>query len=176
MQQQRQIAPPEVHVLDPYFADDRPWPLVPLRKKEKLGWSKGMLKKRFGSDAPDNYLKMHLTEQQAKMLYAEGYNIGLACCDGVCVIDMDPRNFPEEIRSEPGSGGAYSITVLRKLGFAGSSHQIVRTGGGGVHYIARQIDTISLPKDLPGYPGIEIKTSGHVVAAGSVHPNGKSYR
>lgn len=176
MQQTRQSTPPEVHVLDPYFADDRPWPLVPLRKKEKFGWSKDMLKKRFGASAPDNYLKMHLTEKQAKELYAEGYNIGLACGDGVCVIDVDPRNFPKDIRSEPGAGPAYTIGALKKLGFGGSFAQIVRTGGGGIHLLARQNETISLPKDLPGYPGIEIKTSSHVVTAGCVHPNGKIYR
>jgi hypothetical protein len=84
-------------------------------------------------------------------------NIGLRPPDGIVVVDVDPRN-----------GG--DVSIKDRL----PETWTAETGSGGLHIWLR----------VPGGPlrsslaeGIDLKTSsGYLVAAPSVHPNGSPYR
>ena len=90
--------------------------------------------------------------------------------DGFLVVDVDPRN-----------GGNESYwKLVEDLGgedLALSSGFVLHTGGDGRHIY------FDLPKDdggayvqhLGDYPGIDFKTNGFVVGAGSLHASGNRY-
>lgn len=98
----------------------------------------------------------------------EGLNVGVRLRPMDLVIDADPRNYP---------AGRDSLAELASdigLDFGTCPHVI--TGGGGHHYYLRKPADIPILGTLQKYPGVEFKTAGQqVVAAGSVHPNGKRY-
>jgi hypothetical protein len=88
------------------------------------------------------------------------------CIDDQLVIDVDPRN-----------GGAASLEKLQAdlgLDFAAESGFVVRTGGAGLHIYFKRPSGAYL-QHLPQYPGIDFKTSGFVVGAGSLHASGNEY-
>lgn len=98
----------------------------------------------------------------------EGLNVGVRLCPVDLVIDADPRNYP---------AGRDSLAELASdIGLDLNACPHVITGGGGHHYHLRKPADMPILGTLAKYPGVEFKTSGQqVVAAGSVHPNGKRY-
>jgi len=88
------------------------------------------------------------------------------CIDDQLVIDIDPRN-----------GGNESFDKMVEasgIDFVKESDFVVNTGGGGRHiYFARPPG--SFMQHLPEFPGIDFKTSGFVVGAGSLHASGLTY-
>lgn len=88
------------------------------------------------------------------------------CLDNHLVIDIDPRN---------GGNESYAKLVADTgLDFEALSGFVVATGGGGRHiYFSRPEG--SYLTHLPAYPGIDFKTSGYVVGAGSLHRSGADY-
>ncbi|MFT4159610.1 VapE domain-containing protein [Shinella sp.] len=107
-----------------------------------------------------------LTPKEAMARFSAGRNVGVRLRDTDLVIDVDPRNFAEG--DDP---------LVRLLGdFVLKDAPFVLTGGGGRHLYVRKPAEVAIVHGLPNYPGIEFSTVGRfVVAAGSVHPNGKPY-
>lgn len=88
------------------------------------------------------------------------------CLDNHLVLDIDPRN-----------GGNESYERLVKdtgLDYTSLSGFVVATGGGGKHIYFSRPEGAYLTH-LSGYPGIDFKTSGYVVGAGSLHKSGADY-
>ena len=108
---------------------------------------------------------------EAPMWAASGQNVGVRLADlRLLVLDFDPRN----------AGGRDTLGEFAKtIGLNLASPLRTYTGGGGLHLFYRlpesfQDTTVS---KLPSFPGVEIKTSGQVVCAGSLHPEtGQLYR
>jgi hypothetical protein len=93
-------------------------------------------------------------------------NVGVAIPDGLCVVDVDPRN-----------GGDESFSRLEaELGFPLT--RMAKTGGGGAHLWYRLPEGWALPGKIDGvkYPGIDIKQKGgYVLAPPSNHESGARY-
>lgn len=88
-------------------------------------------------------------------------------CDGYVIIDVDPRN-----------GGMESYKKLckdLKTDFEKESGFVVQTGGGGLHIYFKIDKTIAIQSHLHDYKGIDFKSSGYVVGAGSMHASGNEY-
>lgn len=84
------------------------------------------------------------------------------------VIDSDPRN-----------GGAESLArLLEDVPALGQAGLIVNTGrgDGGKHYYFTVPKELKLKGSHAKYPGIDFKTSGQVVGAGSLHQSGNRYK
>lgn len=99
----------------------------------------------------------------------EGRNGGIRLKADQLVVDIDPRN-----------GGANGwLQLCADLGIDDSKYPKVITGSGGVHlYMSKPEDLLVRDTlDSEDYDGVEFKSTGRqVVAAGSIHPNGKPYR
>ncbi len=108
-----------------------------------------------------------LSLEKAKARLMADANVGVRLRDIDLVIDVDPRNFAEG--DDP---------LARLIAdFALPVSPFVLTGGGGRHLYMRKPADVLIVHGLPEYPGVEFATTGRfVVAAGSVHPNGKPYR
>lgn len=93
-----------------------------------------------------------------------GYGV---LCRGLLVIDVDARN-----------GGIESYEKLvNNVPEILESGMIVETGSGGGsrHLFFSVPDGLSLNQHLEEYKGIDFKSSGFVVGAGSMHKSGKRY-
>lgn len=89
------------------------------------------------------------------------------CIDDQVVIDIDPRN---------GGNGAYKkLCADTGIDFEAVSGFVVATGGGGRHIYFNRPHGVSLRQHLPGYDGLDFKSSGFVVGAGSIHKSGAVY-
>lgn len=107
-----------------------------------------------------------LTPKEAMARLSAGKNVGVRLRDTDLVIDVDPRNFV---------GGVDSFADLA-VDFGLPDAPFVRTGGGGFHHYYQKPADMAVLNELAGYPGVEFKSLGRqVVAAGSVHPNGRPY-
>jgi len=97
-----------------------------------------------------------------------GINAGVRLPASVMVLDVDPRNFPD------GRDSLAELVADMELDLSQAPHVI--TGSGGHHYYFRKPADVDLLDSLESYQGVEFKSLGRqVVAAGSVHPNGKHY-
>lgn len=97
----------------------------------------------------------------------ENANVGVRLPSSLVVLDVDPRNF--------GDGDSLlALQIDTGLDLRGVPH--AATGSGGSHYwFSKPID-VALLDSLEAYPGVEFKSVGRqVVAAGSIHPNGRHY-
>jgi hypothetical protein len=94
-----------------------------------------------------------------------GANAGVRLGERDLVIDVDPKN----------GGDASLARLAAELKLDLSRCPTVRTGSGGAHYYLRRPEGSQLVTNLRSYPGIDFKSSGQVVAPGSVHPNGSRY-
>ncbi|MGC2854156.1 AAA family ATPase [Novispirillum sp. DQ9] len=92
-------------------------------------------------------------------------NIGVAVePSGLVVVDVDPRN-----------GGADTLSDLERQHGPIKSEIEASTGGGGAHFIfTRPPGADRLPASLG--PGVDLKGSGYIIAAPSVHASGGAYR
>ena len=96
--------------------------------------------------------------------FDSGYGV---LCDGLLVIDVDEKN-----------GGAPNYQKLLKvIPEVGESGLIVLTGSGGAsrHLFFKAPKDIKLQQQHKDYKGIDFKSSGFVVGAGSVHKSGRRY-
>lgn len=92
---------------------------------------------------------------------AEGrHNLGVRIPRNLLVVDVDPRNGGDESFARLTADCAVDL----------SGYPSVRTGGGGVHVYLWLPDGFEAVQRHERYPGIDFKTSGQVVAPGSVHP------
>jgi hypothetical protein len=90
--------------------------------------------------------------------YAE-HNIGVACGQGLLVLDFDTKGKP----------GLASLEELELMW--GEITMKVRTPSGGVHLYGAA-DTANIPNSIdsiPGYPGVDVRSDGgYVVGPGSI--------
>lgn len=109
----------------------------------------------------------HWSDEQIETMVQYQAETGFGVClDDHLVIDVDPRN-----------GGNESFAKLQEdlmIDLQKESRFVVATGGGGLHvYFLRPAGAYST--HLHEYPGIDFKTSGFVVGAGSLHITGATY-
>jgi len=94
-------------------------------------------------------------------------NVGVRVPASVVVLDVDPRNFGE---------GDSLLSLQLDTGLDLTGVPRTATGSGGAHYWFSKPTDVRLVDSLPEYPGVEFKSLGRqVVAAGSIHPNGRHY-
>jgi hypothetical protein len=94
--------------------------------------------------------------------FVSDYNPAIACGNGICVLDIDPRN-----------GGDKSLAALIEKHGPLPKTWTVATGGGGLHYYF-SCD----PEQRTGKKqnGIElIAAGGYVLGPTSLHPSGRLY-
>ena len=95
------------------------------------------------------------------------YNIGIACGNGLAVIDIDQH--PED--------GKFGLDTLRAWEKDHGELQptwTVLTGTGGLHYWYKT--ALDFKNVVEVLPGIDIRSKGaYVVAPPSIHPNGTEY-
>ena len=106
------------------------------------------------------------TEPDLLQLESEGLGNFGVLCQGWLIIDIDARN-----------GGVESYQkLLQPLPESQDSGFIVKTGSGGgsqhIYYVL-PLNTPKLRSKHHDYPGIDFKTTGQVVGAGSIHPETK---
>lgn len=106
-----------------------------------------------------------ITAMELSGQFDTGYGV---LCNGFIVVDVDARN-----------GGVESYQQLNEdlNGALLSAAMIVRTGSGGGsrHLYFKAPAGVSLQTKLTNYPGIDFKSSGYVVGAGSLHASGARY-
>lgn len=96
--------------------------------------------------------------------YTTGY--GILVTDGLLVVDVDARN-----------GGLESYAKLVEVvpEIAGCGLIVATGSGGGSKHLFFRTSAESLKTKLEDYPGIDFKSSGFVVGAGSLHASGNTY-
>jgi hypothetical protein len=112
----------------------------------------------------------HWSDEQLETLelmgqFDTGYGV---LVDGLLVVDVDARN-----------GGVSSYAKLLEIipEIAGAGF-IVETGSGGgsQHLYFSLPEPVALVQALPQFKGIDFKSSGFVVGAGSLHASGRRYQ
>ena len=107
----------------------------------------------------DQFDVMELTGQ-----FSTGFGV---LCDGYLIIDIDPRN--------GGNDGYKQLEKDTGINFKDLSKFVVETGGGGWHIYFKHDGAERLHSHLKKYKGIDFKSSGFVVGAGSIHASGNTY-
>lgn len=96
--------------------------------------------------------------------FASGFGV---LCDGYLIIDIDPRN--------GGNDGYDKLVKDTGIDFKNESKFVVETGGGGWHIYFKHSGAERLNGHLKEYKGIDFKSTGFVVGAGSMHASGNTY-
>jgi hypothetical protein len=115
--------------------------------------------------SPRGHVDATSDEASLRDLWSSGMAVAIACeASALVVIDVDPRN-----------GGVESFKKLEAICPLPAT-AAVKTGGGGAHFYYRHPGG-KFPPNLAklGYPGVDIKTRGYVVAPPSLHASGKRY-
>lgn len=114
--------------------------------------------------------------KQLKHWIDVGYNLGYRIGETELVIDLDPRNYVDNIDSESLIAELFGFFDFEELMW---ELPVVRTGGGGFHIyctLPAGVDYKLIRKCVPNLPGVDFKKKGgYVVAAGSRHPDGDFY-
>lgn len=107
---------------------------------------------------------------------AKGLNVGYRLNEKELVVDLDPRNYVDEIDSEQIVADLFNMFDFDELLESTCS---VLTGGGGVHIyltLPDDCDYKLLRKCVKDVPGVDFKKKGgYVVGVGSRHPSGNMY-
>lgn len=109
------------------------------------------------------------SEEQLDCMKSTGQfdtGIGVLVDDHI-IIDVDPRN--------NGLEGYGQLCLDTELDFEELSGFVVRTGGDGLHIYFKRDKAAALVSHLDKYPGVDFKSSGFVVGAGSQHKSGNEY-
>ena len=106
-----------------------------------------------------------------------GYNIGYRISEKEVIVDLDPRNYKEDIDSEEIIADLFGYLDFEELLW---ELPVVKTGGGGYHIyclLPDDVDYKLLRKCVENIPGVDFKKKGgYIVAAGSKHPSGEYYQ
>ncbi len=127
--------------------------VIPLKQKDKrplMEWKE--------------YIKRFPTKNELRQWFSSNPTLNMAVVTGsisnVIVVDIDPKN-----------GGDESMKQLHL-----PPTYIVKTGKNGWHYYYRWQYTTLPPNRKAHLPGVDIQgEKAYVVAASSIHPNGKLY-
>lgn len=111
----------------------------------------------------------HWSDEQLETFEALGhFKTGYGVlCQGWLIIDVDARN-----------GGVESFAKLvERIPEAGQAVFVVNTGSGGgsQHHYFRLSEPVALVQHHHEYPGLDFKSSGFVIGAGSIHASGAEY-
>jgi len=112
----------------------------------------------------------HWSQEQLDFMEESGqFETGFGVsCQGLIVIDVDARN-----------GGVEAFDKLcTDIPEVSDAGLVVSTGSGGGsrHLYFRAPDGVALLQHCKEYPGIDFKSSGFVVGAGSLHASGNRYQ
>ncbi len=95
-------------------------------------------------------------------------NTGWRIDDGWVALDFDPRH---------AFGDDELSMLLAKFDIDPATLPTMDSGGAGVHVYFRVPKGLKFRNAVPGFSAVEVKGLGRfVVAAGSIHPNGRFYR
>jgi len=150
--------------LAPYLAAGMQ--LIPLHRHDHTDVHHGRSRERGKSPIDMNWTKRRYDSAAMAAHMEAGNNVGVRLRAEDLVVDVDPRN-----------GGTESLRrLLDDLGLDLGAYPAVDTGSGGQHlYMSKPAD-VPIRDSLPDYMGVEFKSRGRqVVAAGSIHPNGRRY-
>ena len=153
--------------LRPYL-DAGGWQLIPLHRHDYFDEHRGRKRERGKSPLHAAWTTRFYASAAQVAHLADGGNVGVRLTSEQLVVDVDPRNFP--------GGDDPFRRLCADAGLGPGGHPTVCTGSGGLHlYMTKPADQ-PVVDSLEGYPGVEFKTRGRqVVAAGSLHPNGRTY-
>jgi len=145
--------------------------IIPLhRPKAKLTLPSGVVKEIGKAPLHAKWTtKQYDSKKVLQQCIDEERNAGVRLTDEQLVIDVDPRN----------GGKAGFANLCHDLGIDEDKYPRVYTGSGGWHcYMSKPADLLVRDTlDAEEYAGVEFKSKGRqVVAAGSIHPNGKPYK
>lgn len=118
----------------------------------------------LGAAAPHGCLDATLDVDRITAWWSEfpEANVGIACGNGLVVLDVDA-----------GHGGEDSLEEIEREHGKLPDTPMVLTGGGGQH---RYYSTPTAKNKVGLYPGIDVRgDGGYVLAPPSVHPSGKEY-
>jgi hypothetical protein len=131
------------------------WQPIPLRVRDKRPLHANWTRRRYGP------------AKVAERCARDGLNVGIRLKADQVVVDVDPRN----------GGNEGFDNLCLELGIDPEKWPRVETGSGGSHYYLTLPEGVRVVDTLKDFPGVEFKSLGRqVVAAGSIHPNGKRYR
>lgn len=157
-----------MNIFDYFHADFRVVPLHPIRngdcsceREDCEAIGKHPLVSNWQLAIPYSEEQIETFEQ-----YQSDTGFGVIC-DGWLVVDIDPRN--------GGSEGYEKLCDDTGLDLKAESGFVVATGGGGWHIYFKAPEGVELVKHIKAYPGIDFKSNGFVVAAGSFHKSGSEY-
>lgn len=139
-------------------------------KKGRCGCGDTECKALYKHPVLSNWQKVpHWSDEQIETFDQLGhFDTGFGVlCSGWLLIDIDARN-----------GGVDSFKkLLESAPAAGQSKFVVNTGSGNgsQHHYFKLPEPMALMQSHPDYPGIDFKTSGYVIGAGSLHASGARY-
>lgn len=134
------------------FYAEKGWPVFPVKRDKKPATPHGFKDATLDRERIERYWTKHPES-----------GIGIACGNGLGVLDIDPRNDGEE--------GFVALLAGRTL----PETPMCLTGGGGRHYYFSLPKGIPFPKGHPGQ-GLDWQADGsYVVAPPSPHPSGRNY-
>lgn len=133
--------------------------LIFLRRQDKRPMNEGWPTERHSFAKALDYMR-------------GGGNIGFRLGKGIAVLDYDRARDP--MRDDPVHNSLSRL--CRHTGIDLANSDLVETGNGVHVYITIETGADHAERH-PDYPGVEYKGAGrYVVAAGSLHPNGKVYQ
>lgn len=157
-----------------HYTDHIQGDLIPL-----YPWNKMIKGDQRGKTPIHNDWNSKVYKQDAKQLkhwIESGYNIGYRIGEHELIVDLDPRNYVDNIDSEALIAELFGFFDFEELMW---ELPVVRTGGGGFHIyctLPNGIDYKLIRKCVDNLPGVDFKKKGgYVVAAGSKHPDGDYY-
>ena len=156
------------------YVDNIQGELIPL-----YPWNKMIKGDQRGKTPLHNDWNTKQYKQDAKQLkhwMDAGYNIGYRIGEHELIVDLDPRNYVDNIDSEALIAELFGFFDFDELLW---ELPVVKTGGGGYHIyctLPNDIDYKLIRKCVDNLPGVDFKKKGgYVVAAGSKHPGGDYY-
>jgi hypothetical protein len=113
----------------------------------------------------------HWSQEQFETMHEMGqFDTGFGIlCEGYLVIDVDERNGGIDSFQDLCRDLSLDLFSLAGLAVATGS------GGGSMHLFFKLEGSAALMGHHKGYPGIDFKSSGFVVGAGSLHKSGNKY-
>ncbi|MCK1668634.1 bifunctional DNA primase/polymerase [Bradyrhizobium sp. 153] len=143
--------------------------LIPLHRYDAESAKHGTIRKDGKRPIDSNWTKREYNSREVLAWCREtNHNVGVRLPASVVVVDIDPRNGGDE--------GWENLCLEFGLGDVDKTWPCVITGSGGRHYYLAKPADVPVVDTLKDFPGVEFKSKGRqVVAAGSIHPNGKYY-
>ena len=117
-----------------------------------------------------NWNDLALEPQNKQLKDTDVKEAGFVIPKNVCVIDIDPRNFKDNVDS---------LDLLSKeinFDLKYYAPYTVHTASGGMHLYYKKDENINLPNEIKGFPGVELKSKNRqVIIASSILPDGRKY-